>query len=83
MAIQATIVATFVEISGGVAVDALFGRKMGQIAHIKRSSIVWYQIFGIVVTALSIGIIFWLLINHFGLQTSRIISHNAHSLVPC
>lgn len=78
-AIQATIVATFVEISGGVAVDALFGRKMGQLAHIKRSSIVWYQIFGIVVTALSIGIIFWLLINHFGLQTPELFAQRAQS----
>lgn len=78
-AIQATIVATFVEISGGVAVDALFGRKMGQLAHIKRNHIVWYQILGILVSAMSIGIIFWLLINHFGLQSSELFAQRAQS----
>jgi hypothetical protein len=78
-AIQATLVAAFVEISGGVAVDALFGRKMGQLASIDRRYIVWYQMLGVMVTAASIGIIFWFLITHFGLQTPELFAQRAQS----
>lgn len=78
-AVQATLTATFVEISGGVAVDALFGRKMGQLAAIDRKYIVWYQIFGVFVSAISIGIIFWGLINHFGLSSAELFAQRAQS----
>lgn len=77
--VQATVVATFVEISGGVAVDALFGRKMGQLASIDRRYIVWFQMFGVVVAALSIGAIFLMLITHFGLQTPELFAQRAQS----
>ncbi len=77
--IQATIVATFVEVSGGVAVDALFGRKMGQLAAIDRRYIVWFQMLGVVVAALSIGAIFIMLISHLGLQTPELFAQRAQS----
>lgn len=75
--VQATIVAAFVEIACGVAVDALFGRKMAQLTQIKRSRVVAYQILGVLVCALSIGIIFWLLISHFGLGSQELFAPRA------
>ncbi len=65
--VQATLVATFVELCGGVAADSMFGRKLGQLAHLKRRDVIVFQWLGLVVSALVIGIIFWLLIHHFGL----------------
>jgi hypothetical protein len=65
--VQSTIIATFVEIAGGVACDVLFGRKMAYLAGIERRRIVWYQWLGLLVSALSIGAICWLLFSTFGL----------------
>ena len=66
---QITLVATYVEITGGVACDALFGRKMAKLAGIDNSSIQRYQWLGLLVCSLVIGIVFWLFISHFGLGT--------------
>ncbi len=65
--LQITVVATYVEIAGGVACDCLFGRKMAQLADIDAKRIQQYQWFGLVVSSLLIGGIFWLLISHFGI----------------
>lgn len=65
--LQITIVSTYVEMVGGVACDVLFGRKMGYLASIKDNTIVRYQAIGLFVSSLAIGLIFWLLISHFGL----------------
>ncbi len=66
-AFQAIFVSTFVEISGGVACDALFGRKMGYLAAINRTGIHWYQWLGLLASSLLIGCIFWIYITQFGL----------------
>lgn len=65
--IQVTLVATCVEISGMVVVDTLFGRKMGQLAHLDTKKLIIYQIVGLLLSAVLVGGIFWLLISHFGL----------------
>lgn len=66
-AIQAILVATFVEVAGGVACDALFGRRMGLLTSINNKKIVLYQWLGLIVSACAVGIIFWLFIHNFGL----------------
>jgi len=66
-ALQITLVALYVEIAGGVACDTLFGRKMARLATIRHRSIVGFQWYGLLVSAFAVGIIFWLLIGHFGL----------------
>lgn len=53
--VKLTLIAAFVEISGGVAVDVLFGRKMAHMANIDRSQIRFYQYVGLLISALSIG----------------------------
>jgi hypothetical protein len=78
-AVQATLVATFVEISAGVTTDALFGKKMGQLGEIKRSEIAWFQLLGLLVSALAVGVVFWFLINHFGLGSEQLFAQRAQA----
>lgn len=75
--VQITMVSVFVEVCGGVAVDILFGRKMARLAHIPRRSVVVYQFIGLLVSAIAIGIVFWLLISHFGLGTPELVAGRA------
>lgn len=65
--IQVTLVAAFVEIAGGVAGDALFGRKMAALGNIEHKRMVRYQWLGLCISSLVIGIVFWLFIQHIGL----------------
>ena len=65
--VQITVIATFVEIAGGVACDTLFGRKMARLASFEHASIVWFQWLGLLVSVMSVGLICWLLIAAFGL----------------
>ena len=65
--LQVTCIATFVEIAGGVACDTLFGRKMARLALFEHRSIVLYQLLGLLVSVVSVGLICWLLIAAFGL----------------
>lgn len=75
--LQATLVSTFVEICGGITVDTLFGAKAGLLGELKERKIMYYQLLGLLITALSIGYIFWLLINHFGLGSIQLLSQKA------
>lgn len=65
--LQSTLVATFVEITTGVASDTLFGRKLARLTNINHKKIVLYQWLGLIISSLTIGIIFWLIITTFGL----------------
>ena len=68
---QIVIIATFVEISGGVAADILFGRKMAHLGACSLRQLRAYQYLGLLVSSACIGIIFWLLINHFHLGSEQ------------
>jgi hypothetical protein len=78
-AVQLTIVATFVEICGGVAVDILFGRKLAQLSDLDHQTVVKLQWLGLVASTLSIGVIFWLLITNLGLGSDRLLAQRALS----
>lgn len=78
-AIQATVVSTLVEVAGGVAVDVLFGRKMGLLADVSPKKIRQFQWLGLIVSSFSIGIIFWLLIKHFGLGSAQLCAQRAQT----
>ncbi len=77
--VQATLIAAFVEICGGAATDILFGRRAARFAAIPMQTIKRYQWLGIIVSALSIGAIFWLLIAHFGLGSSHLCAQKAQT----
>jgi hypothetical protein len=70
--VQITMVALFVELSGMVAVDALFGRKMAQLSAFNQKEMKRYQWLGLFVAALIVGGAFWLLIHHFGLGSEKL-----------
>jgi len=72
-------IATFVEMSGGVAADVLFGRKLAQLADISPTKMRQYQMLGLIVSSVSIGIVFWLLIDHFGLGSPELFAYRAQS----
>ena len=76
---QIAILATFVEIAGGVATDVLFGRKMAYLANVPRSEIRRYQVFGLIVSAISIGLVLWYLINHFQLGSEQLFAQRAQA----
>jgi len=65
--LQTTVVALYVEVAGGVACDALFGRKMAHLASISRKTMMMYQWLGLLISVLVVGGIFWLFIHQFGL----------------
>lgn len=77
--VHATVIAAFVEIAGGIGADVLFGRKMAQLANIPQKSIEIFQWLGLVLSAASMGIIFWLLIKHFGLGSSQLLAYKAQA----
>lgn len=52
---------------------------MAQMGQIKRSDIAWFQLFGLVVSALTLGVVFWYLINHFGLGTEQLFAQRAQA----
>lgn len=77
--VHMVLIATFVEIAGGVAADVLFGRKLAQLADVSRVTMRKYQLLGLVIASMSIGAIFWLLINHFGLGSPELFAYRAQS----
>lgn len=77
--IHATITASFVEISGGVATDILFGKKMGYLMHMPSLQLKRFQLFGLCIASISIGVIFWILITHFGLGSEKLFAQRAQA----
>jgi hypothetical protein len=77
--VQLIMLSTFVEVCGGVAVDILHGRKIGQLATISKREMKRYQLFGLVISSLTVGVVFWLLIQRFGLGTPELFAQKAYS----
>ncbi|HEX2977696.1 MAG TPA: OPT/YSL family transporter [Candidatus Babeliales bacterium] len=77
--LRVTVIATFVELCGGVATDVLFGRKMGQMAGINRSTLRWFQILGLIVSSIAAGVIMWLLVHKFGLGGEPLVAQRAQA----
>lgn len=75
--VQIVLIATFVEIAGGVAADVLFGRKVGVLAGVTSKKIKRYQYFGLIISSLCVGVVFWLLINHFGLGSPDLLAQRS------
>jgi hypothetical protein len=77
--VQIVLVATFIEISCGVVADVLFGRKMAYLMKLDRRMICLFQVAGLVCSSLLVGIVFWLLINHFQLGSAHLLAYKAQS----
>lgn len=76
-ALQITIVSTFVEICGGVAVELLFGRKVGQLSSLPSLKTRSFQWLGLLISALVIGICFWILITNLGLGSAQLLAQRS------
>ncbi len=77
--VQLVLFVTFVGLSGGVATDILFGRKLGQLMNISSGRMKKYQFLGLLVSSLCVGIVFWFLINHFGLGSQDLFVYRAQN----
>lgn len=77
--VQTVFVASFVEISGGVAADVLFGRKIAHLMQLDRKKVVLYQIFGLLISCLTVGIVFFYLTSHFNLGSAQLSATKAQS----
>ena len=77
--VQLVLIATFVEIAGGVAADILFGKKLAYLSSIESKKMGYYQYIGLIVSALVVGIVFWLLIYHFKLGSESLFAYKAQS----
>lgn len=77
--LQATIVATFVELCGGTATELLFGYKTASCAQLDRSEVRRFQMVGIIISACSVALAFWLLVTHFQLGSEQLFAQRAQS----
>lgn len=78
-ALQITIIALFVEVTAGVAVDVLCGRKMAMLTGVDMRKVTYYQYLGLIVSCLVIGVIFWLLITYLGLGSPQLFAQRAQA----
>lgn len=76
---QLTIISTFVEVCGGVAVDILFGRKLAQLCALDKKEVQAFQWFGLCISSLAVGVIFYLLITKFGLGSDHLIAQRSQT----
>jgi hypothetical protein len=77
--VQLIAIATFVEVAGGVAVDALFAQKAAQLASMEKRSIQLIQYIGICLAALFCGIIFLLLSSKFQIGSAALGAYKAQA----
>ncbi len=77
--VQITIIATFVEICGGVASDILFNRKMGHLGGISSGTMKRYQLFGLAISSLIVSFVLLLLIKKFGLGSPELFAQRAQT----
>ena len=71
--------AIVVEMSCGVAADVLVGRKIAQMMDLDRRVVTLFQILGLIISSLSIGVIFWYLIQHFHLGSPELFAYKSQS----
>ncbi len=71
-AVQVTIICVFFDICAATASDLLFDYKIGDLCGINRKDMFKYQWIGLIITAASIGIIFWLLFTNLHLGSEAL-----------
>jgi hypothetical protein len=68
--VQVTMLCTFIGICLMVAVNLLFGYKIGELSDLSAKKVQKYNWFGLVLASLAIGFCFWLLCTHFQLGSA-------------
>ena len=77
--IEAVCIAMIVEVCGGVFVDIITGQVIATLANIDLKQVQKFQLLGLTASSLTIGCVFWLLINHFGLGSSELFVYKAQA----
>ena len=77
--VQLTILCSFVEISGGVAADMLFGRKIAQLAQLPSAQVRRYQLWGLLACCLFAGIILWVLGHNLHLGSLELFAQRSQA----
>lgn len=77
--VQLTIISTFVEVSGGVGVDILFGRKLAQLSEVTTTQVRRFQWLGLCVSSVVVGVVFWVLITKLGLGTESLLAQRSQT----
>ncbi|MCF7899956.1 hypothetical protein K9K77_00430, partial [Candidatus Babeliales bacterium] len=78
-ALQITILATFVELVGGIMTDALFGYRAALEAGIERVRVRRYQLLGLCVSALVCAVTFYFLVTYFQLGSEQLFAQRAQA----
>ena len=74
---QATVIATFVELCGGTASELLFGRKTAELAQLDEKQVTYAQVLGIIIGSCAVAVAFWFLITHFQLGSEQLFAQRA------
>lgn len=77
--IQIVFIAAIVEISGGIMVDLLCGRKLAEFAEIDLLEVRRYQMLGLLVSSLTIGFVFFHLLTTWELGSGHLFAYKAQS----
>lgn len=75
--VSVVIACTLIGIAGGVLVDSLFSYKIAQQCGIDEPTLRRAQYYGVAITAMSIGVLIWLLCTHFTLGVSPLIDRKS------
>src|SRR5207253_248237 len=77
--IQVTLLACFVELFCGIAVDTMFGRKLQKLTGVSRSKIITAQIIGLIASAITVSLIIWFVSNNGLLAKPPLIAQRAYT----
>lgn len=77
--LQLIILATFVEIAGGVAVDVLSGRKIIKLAGLNDKRFIIIQWIGLFVASIAAGVVLWILCSYLQLGSCELAGYKAHA----
>lgn len=77
--LQATVVATLVEVCGGVTTDIMFGQRAASLAQLSPKRMFYFQLLGIVVSSVTLAVVFWLLVTHFQLGSELLFAERGQA----
>jgi hypothetical protein len=77
--LQLIILATCVEVAGGVAVDVLSGRKIVALAGLRDDRFIIIQWIGLLVASVATGFVLWALCSYLQLGSCELAGYKAHA----
>lgn len=77
--VQIMLIATFVELCSGIATELLFGRKIGRLSSLGLNRIKIFQLIGLIVSAFSVGFVFFFFIKNLQLGSAELFAQRAQA----